>query len=537
MFEKQVKLDDLTRLKEDYQELLRAKTAKEIDVGAKHLKIYFKKSSKPQVWIIKFKNWKTENVSLDLDKIDDIIYFRVIQTGVINKTQLVLEKLFTIMETVDPENDKKYFELLQKLRKKPEYIYDEIPWLIQVAEDFSLKHTGIDFNSFLDKKKVTKNSVVFDGKDNLHIFMLSIILKFYMPMSSTTLYKYADHEVHKLFFKKLTQQMGCVDLVYKIHDLIMKKIFRTIKLDFSLLSILQMKYTKTQEDFALMMFDFIISSILVIYDLTRNPTTFLATSISSMISWEFQDIKNLNVIYKRTEDLFDISNSSRNLTEKLIINKVLKETEKFVLIQAKKSTLDVSWIHKTISEKKLEESYYDMFIVPLWKYIFSIKYDIKIDLYSKVIIQLMLYFSLKIFLEEILKRDTSTDSKFITEKFHYLEIFKSIALEKPRNRRTYSYSLQSIEKIYQTTGFSFYGFKTLIILVDYMMKLFENLNSCTFKVLDGTEKEYSLNKQKLEYLEEKLLPFIYVILDSSNEKNMPNLKLYREFTLQLIKFT
>jgi len=474
------------------------------------------------------------------------IEFIVAQVGVANKTGLVIKYIETILlETNQIQN---YYNLMNNfyVTQDKDIIYQNIDYIIEISKDYCTNHTQhVDFESFVDEKKKTRNSILVTLPEVKQIYLLSCVLKLYMLFSGTNILKYEDDKIHKLIFKSIIDKLDINDVINKLYKLVSIKIFRSSGMDPMILETLKLKSIQREEDFILSMFDFIMTSIIVIYDMVKNPIVFLVTSVDQMAQWEFRDLYSKAIMYKETGDLFDTVKTSANLIDTILNAKMLDVVSKYVTYKLKQIGIDKITILRRLQTVVIDENFYNYLITPFFSYVFNIKQNglIKLSNYDKILIQLLFYFSIK---DYLLESDQFEDFN-IVENIDppYLEILKRIAVKEDTSidltkikKKYTSYQLSKLKEIL-SSPFKFYGITNKRILIKYIKTVIDSIvNTKYFKdLLSNNNTTYILNKKKLANIENFFLDFFMVVLDKNNEKHLPRMIKIKQYIRKCIKDT
>ena len=408
----------------------------------------------------------------------------------------------------------------------------------------------IDFGSFVNRSKKTSNSILFDEKEVYDIYKLSCIVKLFAVFSSSDLVEKGQDKINKNSFDYLIRQAKMKAVTNKIHHVVYTKLFRCVGLDPMVMKTMQLKSVISNDDFVLYLFDYVISAILAIYDMIRNPITFIVTSADQVMQWHIRALYQKSIVYKDTGELFGKSMATTNLPEKIITDKIYEYIEEYVT--SKNKTFNV--IINEESYDNIDKYFYNFFVIPLYTKIFNLKsYEGDYNTFQKINIQLFLYYTLKEFMEGSntnvfpkVGEDDFITSKEICEKYKLLEILKRIPIAKDDNytvsksgiflnddfliddssntgsKKNYlnfqynsTYRVECSAELL-SSEFKFYGVNNIMILNNYLKVIMNILINLDFKnlfIYDLTKESFKCRKFARQ-VELEILPYLMVILDN-----------------------
>lgn len=483
----------------------------------------------------------------------DAVEFMITQPSIANKSDKFVDNLNKILET--PANKQWYFSIIKKfkLTQDADVVHNEfIDKAIDIAEKFTKKKSAeIDFTNFVNRNKKTDNSTLFIEEDIYQIFWLSCIIKLLVVFSSSNIVEERQDQLNRKVFTKIVDG-GFKAIVDKIHDVVHRKLFRCIGMDPTIMKTISLRSTMSDDDFVLFLFDYVISAIFAIYDMERNPMTFIVTSVDQVMIWHFRGLYQKSIAYKETGELFGKSMATTNLPEKIIADSIYDYIQDFVAKKNKENGV-------TILEDSygiIDKYFYNFFVVPLFAKIFRLKTsDSDYNTFQKINIQLYLYYTLSDFMEKTTTNifPLVSDDKVIPEgkggflKYKLLEILKRIPVtadekynvmktsifedddflldDGARNGKNYigfqyanTYKIECLTELL-TSGFKFYGINNIMILNNYLKAVMSVMNNLTFKnifVFDFSKVEFK-SKRFSNQLELEIIPFLKVILNNEVE--------------------
>lgn len=482
----------------------------------------------------------------------DVLTLVLTQPSIINKSKKYAEHINTIL--TETQTEEWYFNILKKfkLTQDPDVVYNEfLDKAIEISDKFTkLKYEM--FDSFADKKKKTDNSVFFEVEDIAQIFMINVLVKLLVPFTSSNLVEDNQDKLSKTSFTYIIETKGLQEIITKLHDLVHRKLFRCVGLDPTVMKTIQLRSTMSDHDFVLYLFDYIISAILAIYDMTRNPVTFIVTSVDQVMTWHFKGLYQKAIAYKPTGELFGKTMGTTNLPERIISDMIYDYVQDTVSKRNKEKGIDIT----EESYGKIDKYFYIFFIVPFFRKLFDIKdTDVEYGSFKLINIQLFLYYSLKDFMEKypdvnmfpFLKDEAVIKDKRGYEDHKIFELLKRVPVTQEtkyslvkqtvfengefliddftgnaRNNHSLQYSgiykIESLEEML-TSKFKFYGINNIMILNNYLKGIMNVVSGLTFKnmfVYDLTTVDFKARKYAKQ-LELELFPFLMVILENKFE--------------------
>lgn len=479
---------------------------------------------------------------------DDSFEIVLTQPSIANKSKQYVAHLNDILET--KTNKQWFYNVIKKfqLTQDPDVIYqDFLDKAIDVASKYSERRfKDVDIGSFVNRKKKTNNSILFDEKECSEIYILSAIIKLYAIVSGSSLVNANGDKINKHCFEYIIQKKNLKATVDKIHHVVYTKLFKCIGLDPTIMKTIGLRSTMSDDDFVLYLFDYVLSAILVIYDMERNPITFIVTSVDQVMIWHFRGLYQKAIAYKETGELFGKSMTSTNLPERIIADKIYEYIQSFVTMRNKENGVTI-----TEDYGMVDRHFHNFFVMPLYIKMFNLKKLEDYNTFQKINIQLFLYYSMKDFMEKSsstmfpkVSIDKMQKDKSGYEEYRLLEILKRVPIteeerykvnptsvfeddefmidDSNRNNRNYTsfqynnaYKIECISELL-TSKFKFYGINNIMILNNYLKTVMNVLMGLNFKNLftfDLTKSDFRARRYSKQ-LELEIFPFLMVILNN-----------------------
>jgi hypothetical protein len=179
-----------------------------------------------------------------------------------------------------------------------------------IVLDFCSKYCDskkVPFESFLKKSKITKTSIIFEAEDIRYIMILSIFLKLYGIICYEELMKLPEDMNRQVMYKltKIPSEMG---LVSKMFQLVRSLTYRTNLHNKYGWDFCRYKSIETPESHIMSIFNYILSNLISIVEIDKNPIPFIAKTIECSITWLMKTVHDQKIIYSDTfyepEDVF-----------------------------------------------------------------------------------------------------------------------------------------------------------------------------------------------------------------------------------------
>lgn len=484
-------------------------------------------------------------------KKDDFVKIVLLQVSIANKSKKYVGYLNDILG--NNTNKQWFFNIIKKIQKTqdPDIIYKSfLDNIIAISCRYAKKMKKIiDISSFVNIKKKTSNSVLFDEEEVYQIYELSAIIKLYAIISGTNIIDNNLDTINKNSFEYIIQKMNYKKALDKIHYVVYTKLFKCIGLDPTIMRTISLKSTMSDDDFVLYLFDYVLSAILVIYDMMRNPITFIVTSVDQVMVWQFRALYQKSIAYKSSGDLFGKSITSTSLPEKIISEKIYEYIQDFVSKRNKEHNVIL-----TDDFGPIDPHFHNFFVLPLYMKLFNLKKGDEYNGFQRLNIQLFLYYTMKDFMENggtsmfpYVKDEDCVSDQFNLEEHKLLEILKRVPVRDAdkykttalsifenddfnmdvgaRSNKNYigflydnSYKIDCIAELLGS-NFSFYGINNIMILNNYLKSIMNIVIGLTFKNLfqfDFTKPNLKTKKYSKQ-LELEIFPFLMVILNNKME--------------------
>jgi len=259
-------------------------------------------------------------------------------------------------------------------------IKNNIPKLMKYADQY-LEKCDIDFSAYINRSKISKNTIFFDEDDIKQIIQVSNYLKLYFILSQDQYLRLPQKfhkEVYNILVKKITES----DIVYKLFKIVSSKTYEYNHSDKYMWDYIKTIYCKTTDMHIMSIFNFIMNNILVTCETSSNPVPYMISVIDESIKWILKNIYKDAIVYSEsinTQDVYTVKGKD-NLSSyayndtigKLLVAahgqlEVLKldlDTFKDIVKGLKKNSIIASYITFPILSKVLDMPYKHLTTIP-----------------------------------------------------------------------------------------------------------------------------------------------------------------------------
>mgnify|MGYP006928171759 CR=1 FL=1 len=163
----------------------------------------------------------------------------------------------------------------------------------------------IDFENYINRDKISKNSIFFDSEEIKEIIKTSGYLKLYFIMSQDAS-RSLPIRFHREIYQNLTQSIKEKNILLKLFKIVSSKTYKYNMTDSYMWEYIRMIYCKTTDMHIMTIFNFIVNNILVTCESTTNPISYIITVIDESIKWILQSVYKDVVIYSDTINTEDV---------------------------------------------------------------------------------------------------------------------------------------------------------------------------------------------------------------------------------------
>lgn len=199
--------------------------------------------------------------------------------------------------TASPENKFKIVETNLPILKKyvDDYIEDE----------------NMDYDQFVNETKVKKTSILFSAQEIKQLIRISGYLKIYCIFANSE-QLHLNKKGHKSAYNILISEIMDSEVVTKIFNVIKTKTFRYNITDKYMWEYIRNVQCKSIDVHIIEIFNFIMNSIMVLCEETRNPITYFVSVVDESIKWFLRSVYKDSIIYDDSITTEDVHSPTMN---------------------------------------------------------------------------------------------------------------------------------------------------------------------------------------------------------------------------------
>jgi len=402
---------------------------------------------------------------------------------------------------------------------------------IKKYTDEYISSLNIDFSKFVDETKAKKTSILLNAEEIEKICRLSSYLKIYSIISNSENLK-LDRLSHRKIYNILAQDVVNSETVFKIFNVVKTKTFRYNMTDKYMWNYIKMVQCKSIDIHVIEIFNFIMNSILILCEPTRNPITYFVGVIDESIKWFLGSIYKGSIIYDDSISTEDIQSTNIDNLKTYSYNDTLGRLKAIAYEKMKDHITKPNILKFDESDLKLEDEYVDIqkrvdnvkyvsplcgyFIYPLLAKITEIPYNhFKILSAEHAIV-------LSVYVQDILKKVLKNDYK------HIINLLNYYPSEQPAIATTYK--LKNMDTFINTANKvrNFYGIDTKIMLGNLLGNFVGKISRIKFiNIFDGRE----LSGIPLSKLESEIINFYILFFADGLNSEIEKIKnlVYSDF--------
>jgi len=278
-----------------------------------------------------------------------VFELNLISSTISNKYQIVTNFIEKLSEVNGEEFDNWLIAFLNKYHELSEerfdYLFTEVD-NIKKYVDLYFDKSNIDFSKFVDESKSKKNTIFFNEDEIKKIIKLSNYLKLYSIISNNNDLK-LEHRTHKKIYNEIAKDvMANTEIIFKIFNIIKTKTFRYNLTDSYMWEYIKLIQCKSIDVHVIEIFNFIMNSILILCEESRNPITYFVSVVDESVKWflrsvykgsivyddsiSTEDIHGLNVNNLKTYSYNDTLGRLKGIAISKVHNRLEEEPQKFV---------------------------------------------------------------------------------------------------------------------------------------------------------------------------------------------------------------
>ena len=251
---------------------------------------------------------KYDVVYINGEEEENLVSLDLIFTPATNKFDKIVEFVEDCSLTLGAEFDdwfKSYITEYISSGYDSGIIKKNIPQITSLCDKY-LEACEIDFDGYVDKGKVSKNSIFFDSPEIKKIVRVSNYLKLYFIISQDINLK-LPIKFHREVYNELVAPITECDILHKLFKIVSSKTYKYNMSDSYMWEYIKTIYCKTTDMHIMSIFNFIVNNILVACDTRKNPIPFIITVVDESIRWILQSVYKDAVVYSdtiNTEDTY-----------------------------------------------------------------------------------------------------------------------------------------------------------------------------------------------------------------------------------------
>lgn len=253
-------------------------------------------------WNFKITNSYEDTIELELE---------LLQFSLTNKFQTVRD-VFTDMSKLVEGFDDWYFSLLKNYiesNHNSELIKDSTDKFIYFAKQYIIAKK-IDFSSFVNRTKKSSTSILFEEDDIEAIALASTCLKMYSIFNYDMNLKVPEN-INKFIYNKFVESCVEIGTTDKIFQLIKSRTYRSSLTDKFMWDFIKLRTSEDPETSVMSVFNFFMTNLISLLDITHNPIHFLIKVVDDNIRWMMMEIYKEKIIfdeaYSGSEDIYGTS--------------------------------------------------------------------------------------------------------------------------------------------------------------------------------------------------------------------------------------
>lgn len=327
-------------------------------------------------------------------------------------------------------------------------VKEHIPTMISMVDEY-IEKKEIDFDDYIDTKKISSNSIFFDAEEIKKLIQVSNYLKLYFIISQDKIMKLPDR-FHKEVYNTLIEKIS-KDVLFKLFKIVSSKTFKHTVTDSYMWEFIRLTKCKSTDTHIHNMFNFILNNILVSCQTDQNPIPYIISVIEVSTKWILQSVYPEVIIYSESINTEDSNLQGKDNLLTYAYNdticRLIIIAERFI----EEEGIDEVEFHELIRKTKENSLFATYFTFPLLSKVLNIPYRhfLTIPCEHSYLLNVLLHFMLP----SAFKERYPTASEFL------LYVNKNKAIPKT------TYKLKNIETHGDTFG-TFKGMKCMHFLLD-----------------------------------------------------------------------
>ncbi len=343
----------------------------------------------------------------------------------------------------------------------------------------------INFDNYINRSKISKNSIFFDAEEIKRIIKTSNYLKIYFILAQDIDMKLIN-KAHKEIYNELIDDINNNNIIYKLFKIVSSKTFEYNFSDKHMWEFIKTIYCKTTDMHIFSIFNFLMNNILVTCSPESNPIPYLIAVIDESIKWILKNNYKEAIIYSEgashSQDIYTIA--GKDNLESYSYNDTLGKLLIISYNQLEKLGIDDLDSFKTTMDNLKEISLFANYITyPLLSKILDIPYRhfMTLTATNSYLLNILMY--------QLLSDDFKKEYSVLTKMLLYYNT------QKPILKTTYK--VKNID-VFTKTIDTFLGFKNIHTPYDIYSNILGRISRNSYQSFVNNENIINFSLIKLE---------------------------------------
>lgn len=256
--------------------------------------------------MIKIQEQSKRNYSIEKDG-KEVVILDLIFSPVTNKFNQITKCIEDMSLKVGKDFDEWFVQYISEYIESgydSSILKSHIPQLMALADQY-LICCGVEFENYIQREKVSKNSIFFDAEELEKMIKVSNYLKLFFIIAQDTKMK-PPLKYYKEIYNILIEPLTSCEIVFKLHKLVSSKTHKYNISDKTMWDFIKLVHCKTTDMHITSIFNFLLNNILVTCDTESNPIPYFSSVIDSSIKWILGGVYKESIIYSDTINTEDI---------------------------------------------------------------------------------------------------------------------------------------------------------------------------------------------------------------------------------------
>lgn len=250
---------------------------------------------------IEKRKYKIFDVDVEQNKQREIIQLNLIFSPASNKFDKIIDYVEDCSKVLGNEFDewfKSYLNEYIDSNYDAAIIKKHIPKLMELSDKY-LEVCDVNFEDYVNKDKISKNSIFFDDVEIKKLIQASNYLKLYFIISQDSVMK-LPVKFHREIYNILVKEISEKNILFKLFKIVSSKTYRYNLTDSHMWEFIKSLYCKTTDMHIQEIFNFLVNNILVACEPKSNPIPFMISVVDEAIRWILQSVYKDSIVYSET---------------------------------------------------------------------------------------------------------------------------------------------------------------------------------------------------------------------------------------------